>query len=287
MPLDVFCGIEKLKGIGMETAAVAKSTSNNQLPENDLDPSHLTPEEKKKTPLLMKVYGILCVVDGVLTILLGILFVGLVAWALFYRPDLISVSSDPTLATVLSVVSFIVIMINAGFLIGFGISLLKNHRRNAARWSYVLIVLTILRILLDIMLQGLGEHLIAPAIQLLILLVISVTVDPSLIQERELKRKLRSMEDRDAIEEGTLGRDPEGKGYIELNFFNLFWVFVVCSVLGLLIETVQHMVVVDPGVYQDRAGMLFGPFSPIYGFGAVFMPLLSIVFIRRILYSYS
>lgn len=223
MPLDVFCGIEKLKGIGMETAAVAKSTSNNQLPENDLDPSHLTPEEKKKTPLLMKVYGILCVVDGVLTIPLGILFVGLVAWALFYRPDLISVSSDPTLATVLSVVSFIVIMINAGFLIGFGISLLKNHRRNAARWSYVLIVLTILRILLDIMLQGLGEHLIAPAIQLLILLVISVTVDPSLIQERELRRKLRSMEDRDAIEEGTLGRDPEGKGYIELNFFNLFW----------------------------------------------------------------
>lgn len=273
MPLDVFCGIEKLKGIGMETAAVAKSTSNNQLPENDLDPSHLTPEEKKKTPLLMKVYGILCVVDGVLTIPLGILFVGLVAWALFYRPDLISVSSDPTLATVLSVVSFIVIMINAGFLIGFGISLLKNHRRNAARWSYVLIVLTILRILLDIMLQGLGEHLIAPAIQLLILLVISVTVDPSLIQERELKRKLRSMEDRDAIEEGTLGRDPEGKGYIELNFFNLFWVFVVCSVLGLLIETVQHMVVVDPGVYQDRAGMLFGPFSPIYGFGAVFMTI--------------
>ena len=216
----------------MEAAQPSHPSANNDVikgsnSENELDPKIPSSEEKKKTPLLMKVYGILCVVDGVLTIPLGILFVGLVAWALFYRPDLISVSSDPTLATVLPVVSFIVIMINAGFLIGFGISLLKNHRRNAARWSYVLIVLTILRILLDIMLQGLGEHLIAPAIQLLILLVISVTVDPSLIEERELKRKLRSMEDRDAIEEGTLGRDPEGKGYIELNFFNLFW--GICS----------------------------------------------------------
>lgn len=240
-------------------------------PENDLDPNLLTPEEKKKTPLLMKVYGVLCILDGIATILMGIIFVGMVYWALQNRPDLVSISSDPTLSTILSVASFIVIMVNAGFLIGFGISLLKNRRRNAARWSYILIVMTILRILLDIMLQGLGEHLIGPSIQLLILLVISVTVDPSLLEERELKRKLRSMEDREAIEQGTLGRDPEGKGYIELNFFNLFWVFVVCSVLGLIIETVQHMVVVDPGVYQDRAGMLFGPFSPIYGFGAVFM----------------
>ena len=59
-----------------------------------------------------------------------------------------------------------------------------------------------------------------------------------------------------------LGRDIEGKGFIELNFFNLFWVFVVCCFLGLIIETIYHMVVVEPGVYQDRAGLLFGPFSP-------------------------
>lgn len=252
---------------------ITSGSGTNNKPENDLDPNLLTSEEKKKTPLLMKVYGVLCILDGIATIPMGIIFVGMLYWALQNRPDLVSISSDPTLSTILSVASFVVIMVNAGFLIGFGIALLKNRRRNAARWSYILIVMTILRILLDIMLQGLGEHLIGPSIQLLILLVISVTVDPSLLEERELKRKLRSMEDREAIKEGTLGRDPEGKGYIELNFFNLFWVFVVCSVLGLIIETVQHMVVVDPGVYQDRAGMLFGPFSPIYGFGAVFMTI--------------
>ena len=121
------------------------------------------------------------------------------------------------------------------------------------------------------MLQGIGTGIIQYVVQLAILIALSITVDPSLHEERELKRKLRDLEDRSAAEEGMLGRDREGKGYIELNFFNLFWVFVVCCVLGLIIEVIFHMVIVDPGVYQDRAGMLFGPFSPIYGFGAVLM----------------
>ena len=70
-----------------------------------------------------------------------------------------------------------------------------------------------------------------------------------------------------------LGRDETGEGYIKLNYFNLFWVFLVCCVLGLIAEDIWHMTVDDPGVYQDRAGMLFGPFSPIYGFGAVLMTM--------------
>lgn len=257
----------------MDATNAQQFATGHQVPENELDPKIPDSEEKKKTPLLVKVYGALCLADGLITIPVAIIFIGMVAWALFNRPDLISISTDPTLATILAVVSFIVTIINAVCLVIFGIALLKNYRRNAARWSYVLIALTILRIVLDIMLQGLGEHLIAPSIQLVILIVISVTADPSLRDERALMRKLRDMETRDAAEKGTLGRDPQGKGYIQLNFFNLFWVFVVCSVLGLILETVDHMVLVDPGVYQDRAGMLFGPFSPIYGVGAVLMTI--------------
>lgn len=226
---------------------------------------------KKKTPLLLKVYGILCILDGAATIPSAIMFVGLLAWAILTHSDAVTISSDPTLATIIAVVDFIVVVINAVCLVVFGIALLKNRRRNATRWAYVLLLLTFVRIVLDVMLQGIGSHLIMPLIQFVILLVIATTFDPSLREERALQRKLRSMQDRDAAEAGTLGRDPEGKGYIQLNFFNLFWVFVVCSVLGLIIEVVYHMTVVDPGVYQDRAGMLFGPFSPIYGCGAVLM----------------
>lgn len=232
-------------------------------------PTQETPT--KKVPLVIKIYGALCLIDGALTIPMTFIFVGMVAWALSTDPSLITVGTDPTLPVILLVIALIVNFANAIALIVFGRALMKSRRRNAARWSYALIVVTIVQLLLAVMLQGIGAHLIQYAIQLVILLALSITVDPSLREERKLLQQKREKEERKAALRGMLGRDLEGKGYIELNFFNLFWVFVVCCVLGLIIETIYHMAVVEPGVYQDRAGMLFGPFSPIYGFGAVLM----------------
>ena len=156
-------------------------------------------------------------------------------------------------------------------MIGFGISLLRNRRRHAAQMAYALIAINIVGTLIEIMLHGFGENLIGAGVQLAILTIISVTVDPTLREERRRERIERDAELEREAKAGTLGRAKGDRGFIELDFFNLFWVFVVCCFLGLVIETVYHMVVVDPGVYQDRAGMLFGPFSPIYGFGAVLM----------------
>lgn len=238
---------------------------------NQLDPSVPSTTEAKKIPLIIKVYAVLCTLSGVGTLPSVAVFMWQVITALINGNVAAKLGDNTLVAVGLIVAGIMLSAASAIILIVFGLDLIKDQRRNAARLSYVLIAFTVVELLVDVMLQGIGPFLLRPAVQLVILIALSATVDPTLRQERELQRRLQEMLDRDAAAEGMLGRDETGEGYIKLNYFNLFWVFFVCSVLGLILEEVWHMVVVDPGVYQDRAGMLFGPFSPIYGFGAVLM----------------
>ena len=240
---------------------------------NQLDPSVPSTTEAKKIPLIIKVYAVLCTLSGVGTLPSVAVFMWQVITALINGNAAAKLGDNTLVAVGLIVAGIMLSAASAIILIVFGLDLIKDQRRNAARLSYVLIAFTVVELLVDVMLQGIGPFLLRPAVQLVILIALSATVDPTLRQERELQRRLQEMLDRDAAAEGMLGRDETGEGYIKLNYFNLFWVFFVCSVLGLILEEVWHMVVVDPGVYQDRAGMLFGPFSPIYGFGAVLMTM--------------
>lgn len=240
---------------------------------NQLDPSVPSTTEAKKIPLIIKVYAVLCTLSGVGTLPSVAVFMWQVITALINGNVAAKLGDNTLVAVGLIVAGIMLSAASAIILIVFGLDLIKDQRRNAARLSYVLIAFTVVELLVDVMLQGIGPFLLRPAVQLVILIALSATVDPTLRQERELQRRLQEMLDRDAAAEGMLGCDETGEGYIKLNYFNLFWVFFVCSVLGLILEEVWHMVVVDPGVYQDRAGMLFGPFSPIYGFGAVLMTM--------------
>lgn len=240
-----------------------------QEPKRCTGPSPETPIDQRKLPLSLKVFGILCIAGGA-AVLPMIVLVILVAVRAFHEG---TVAADDVNTVVVAFAMAFILVAMAVLFIAFGIRLLRNKRHHAAQASEALIALAIAAIVCDMMLFGISEDLIFFALVAVLLIALTSYLDPSLAEERKLKRKLRDMELREQAEEGTLGLDETGKGYISLNFFNLFWIFVVACVLGLVIETVYHMVVVDPGVYQDRAGMLFGPFSPIYGFGAVLMTL--------------
>ena len=51
----------------------------------------------------------------------------------------------------------------------------------------------------------------------------------------------------------------------------LFWVFVIASMVGLIAEVVVSYFI--DGRWESRAGLVWGPFSPIYGLGATLMTL--------------
>lgn len=222
----------------------------------------------KEIPILLKVFG-------VVLIMLCVMLVPVFVLVAIDLPQVVSRASErygvATLALCMVEIALLIIACVTG--VALGVNLLRDRRRNARRIIEFLVIVEVLIFLCDTMVRGLRPLDLLFVVRFTVLAALMSYIDPSLSEERELRRKLRDMEVRDRMEEGTLGRDESGKGYIELDFFNLFWVFVVCSVLGLLIELVFHMVFVDPGVYQDRAGMLFGPFSPIYGVGAVFMTI--------------
>lgn len=70
-------------------------------------------------------------------------------------------------------------------------------------------------------------------------------------------------------------------GYLTIDFFTLLWLFVAACMFGLVVETVFHAIVY--GGLESRAGLVWGPFSPIYGVGAVALTL----FLNRFYHSHN
>lgn len=52
-----------------------------------------------------------------------------------------------------------------------------------------------------------------------------------------------------------------------LNFYKLFWVFFIGCVIGVIVEMLFCLV--TNGYLESRQGVIYGPFNPVYGFGAV------------------
>ena len=235
----------------------------------------IAPEhEGERYPFLIRVFGVLSIIAGVVQIV-GMVLAVLILVALirngfdFSQFEMTGHASLTTL--IVGAVLILVSIVLAVLFLMLGVRLLRRKHEKAALLCSIMIAFEAVDLVCRFMLGGFGTELIVPFVNMLILFALEAYSDPALREERLLQFRLREYEDRSAQIDGTLGRDATGRGYITLNFFNVFWVFVICSVLGLLLEIVWHVVVVDPGVYEDRAGLLYGPFSPIYGFGAVLM----------------
>ena len=224
--------------------------------------------EVEKYPLLIRIFGVISIIAGAVQV---IAFAIMLLAVFFGRIDFSNLEPHAMTTLVIGLVTLILSFALAVTFVILGIRLLLGKRKKVALITVVMIALEAIVLVCNFMLTGLSSALIAPGANMIILIVLQSYSDPALRDERRLQRRLQELEWKTESEEGTLGRDTTGKGYITLNFFNLFWVFVVCCFLGLIVELIWHMVIVEPGVYQDRAGLLYGPFSPIYGVGAVLM----------------
>lgn len=80
----------------------------------------------------------------------------------------------------------------------------------------------------------------------------------------EIKRSIRRLT--------TVPRLPPKRAYAEgLCFSKLVWVFYAGSLIGFFWEVLLNWF--KHGTIESRAGVLYGPFNPIYGFGFVIIVL--------------
>lgn len=56
-----------------------------------------------------------------------------------------------------------------------------------------------------------------------------------------------------------------------LNYYKLFWIFFIGSFIGVVIETLWCLI--TNFKIESRTGLIFGPFNPVYGFGAMLLTI--------------
>ncbi|MDO4538495.1 MAG: putative ABC transporter permease [Coriobacteriales bacterium] len=221
-------------------------------------------------PMPMRILSIFLIVAGALSIgsavtaLLPMLGTGVLKDALkeITTTTAVVIIAAAVCSFVSSVLSFVV-----------GVRLIKGMRGAASALINTNIAVSIVSLVCEFMLYGLVPVLLFSFVSIAAQIALSSYLNPSLENETKLQSELRELDNEVHAERGTLGLADPGKGYIRLDFFNLFWIFMVGCVVGIIVETIWHMVVVEPGVYQERAGLLWGPFSPIYGIGGALMTI--------------
>lgn len=198
---------------------------------------------------------------------LGLSAAQIVLQVIFSGESLLSLVRGTTNApAIFAIVYFVLVSLNVAglvLLIWFDWNKKIFEARMVTR---ALVVLLIAGLLDFLILNGVTWPAVFYIFQFVCAISYQVYNDPNLARPPRFAHPLK--EGREARAK-VYEHDPERRGYIPLSFFNLFWVFMVASVVGLAMEMVFCLLVND--VWEDRAGLLWGPLSPIYGSGAVLM----------------
>lgn len=222
----------------------------------------------EKTPLPLCILSLFMIFSAVLTVISAVIAILALARSGFEADTLADLTTSTLVVAVLDVLCSFVASVLDGVV---GLRLLRGMRANAGALIWTAVAFAGVSVVCEVMLYGASSSVLFSLVPIVLSVVLASYLNPTYQQEILLARGLRDIDTEAHAKRGTLGLADDGKGFIRLDFFNVFWTFVVCSFLGLVVELIWHMVVVEPGVYEDRAGLLYGPFSPIYGFGAVLM----------------
>ena len=85
-----------------------------------------------RIPLLMRIYGVICLVSGATVLACG----ALIIWALATGgTDAVSHSHHVTLTVTLTVIQLVLVFLHSVADVVFGVSLLRNRRRHAALYA--------------------------------------------------------------------------------------------------------------------------------------------------------
>ena len=227
--------------------------------------------KSEKAPLLLKIFAVASLLLGIATIALVCVYLVLFAYLTHIGEHPGFENATTGQAVALNIVALIISAVLSAQFVVFALRVLRNKLKGAAVQADAMVIMAFVHAIFTLMIDGVSWTFAYTVCLTIFLIALTSYLDPTLAEERRLQRRLQALDDRSAAEAGTLGRDETGKGYIKLNYFNIFWIFMVACVLGWAME-----MAVCPflnGRIEDRTGMLWGPLSPIYGFGAVLMTM--------------
>lgn len=188
----------------------------------------------------------------------------------------------------LSIANIVGIEIVAVSMILLAIRDRRGEIQEARYMTRILVVALIVAALLSVVVNGITWFILAYVIQLVCVVAYQVDNDPNLGKSMEwngldwwrrtrdafaspfTRRRLSELPEAEYRKIGDAAvEDAYRNRYIPLNAFNLLFIFLVGSFLGCMLEDGWH--VLTEGFFQERAGLVFGPFTPIYGCGALAM----------------